>query len=121
MLQWTFFKKDFMYLLETEREVDTGRGRSRLHVGNLTWDWIPGLQDHTLLLGSLSTLFQFRSLFGFRHIVNCLVLIFTWISHWHFKLNIFSVKLIMFISKYSSCAVFSVSVKVFIPIQLKYP
>ena len=30
------------------RERDTGRGRSRLQVGSLTWDSIPGLQDHTL-------------------------------------------------------------------------
>ena len=34
---------------EREREGgrDTGRGRSRLHAGNLMWDSIPGLQDHT--------------------------------------------------------------------------
>lgn len=46
---------DFIYLFmrdsEREREKgrDTGRGRSsRLHAGNLTWDTIPGLQDHAL-------------------------------------------------------------------------
>ena len=33
---------------ERERGRDTGRGRSRLHAGSLTWDSIPGLQDHTL-------------------------------------------------------------------------
>ena len=31
-----------------ETETDTGRGRSRLHAGSLTWDSIPELQDHTL-------------------------------------------------------------------------
>ena len=31
-----------------ERGRDTGRGRSRLHAGGLTWDSIPGLQDHAL-------------------------------------------------------------------------
>ena len=33
---------------ERERGRDTGRGRSRPHAGSLTWDLIPGLQDHTL-------------------------------------------------------------------------
>ena len=33
---------------ERERGRDTGRGRSRLHGGSLTWDSIPGLQDHAL-------------------------------------------------------------------------
>ena len=35
---------------ETEREKgrDADRGRSRLHAGSLTWDLIPGLQDHAL-------------------------------------------------------------------------
>ena len=33
---------------ERERDRDTGRGRSRLHARSLTWDSIPGLQDHTL-------------------------------------------------------------------------
>ena len=33
---------------ETERGRDTGRGRSRLHAGSLTWDSILGLQDHAL-------------------------------------------------------------------------
>ena len=33
---------------DTEREGrDTGRVRSRLRAGSLTWDWIPGPQDHT--------------------------------------------------------------------------
>ena len=31
-----------------ERGRDTGRGRSRLHVGSLMWDSIPGLQDCAL-------------------------------------------------------------------------
>ena len=52
-----FFKKYFIYLFmrhtekrerENERERERGRGRSRLHAGNLTWDSIPGLQDHAL-------------------------------------------------------------------------
>ena len=30
---------------ERERGRDTGRGRSRLHAGSLTWDSILGLQD----------------------------------------------------------------------------
>ena len=33
---------------QRERGRDTGRGRSRLHAGSLTWDSILGLQDHTL-------------------------------------------------------------------------
>ena len=33
---------------ERERGRDTGRGRSRLHAESLTWDSIPGLQDHAL-------------------------------------------------------------------------
>ena len=33
---------------EKERCRNTGRGRSRLHAGNLTWDLIPGLQDQAL-------------------------------------------------------------------------
>ena len=40
------FFKDFTYLFMTdtqrERGRDTGRGRSRLHVGTLMWDSIPG-------------------------------------------------------------------------------
>ena len=39
-----FFKISFIYSRETqERGRDTGRGRSRLHAGSLTWDLIPGL------------------------------------------------------------------------------
>ena len=33
---------------ERERGRDTGKERSRLHAGSLTWDSIPGLQDHAL-------------------------------------------------------------------------
>ena len=34
---------------DTEREArDTGRERSRLHVGSPMWDSIPGPQDHDL-------------------------------------------------------------------------
>ena len=38
----------FIHGRHRERGRDTGRGRSRLHAGSLTWDSIPGLQDHTL-------------------------------------------------------------------------
>ena len=53
-LTFFFFFKDFIYLFihdshtERERGRDTGRGRSRLHAGSLTWDSIPGLQDRAL-------------------------------------------------------------------------
>ena len=33
---------------DTERGRDTGRGRSRISAGSLTWDSISGPQDHTL-------------------------------------------------------------------------
>ena len=33
---------------DIEKEIDAGRGRSRFHAGNPTWDSIPGLQDHAL-------------------------------------------------------------------------
>ena len=33
---------------EKERGRYTGTGRSRLHVGSLKWDSIPGLQDEAL-------------------------------------------------------------------------
>ena len=33
---------------ERQRDRERGGGRSRLHAGNLTWDWILGLQDQTL-------------------------------------------------------------------------
>ena len=41
-----FFKKRFYLFIhrDTERGRDTGRGRSRLHAGSLTWDSIPGVQ-----------------------------------------------------------------------------
>ena len=32
-------------MIDIERGRDTGRRRSRLHVGSLTWDLTPGLQD----------------------------------------------------------------------------
>ena len=31
-----------------KRDTDRGRGRSRLPMGSLMWDLIPGLQDHVL-------------------------------------------------------------------------
>ena len=45
-----FFLRFDLFILETQRERgrDTGRRRSRLHAGSPMWDWIPGLQDHTL-------------------------------------------------------------------------
>ena len=52
------FKRFYLFIHERHRERDreterqrgrnTGRRRSRLHAGSLTWDSIPGLQDHTL-------------------------------------------------------------------------
>ena len=44
------FFKDFIYLFmrDTERGRDIGRGRSRLLTGILMWDSIPGSQDHAL-------------------------------------------------------------------------
>ena len=48
----TFFFKDVIYLfmrdIQRERGRDPGRGRGRLCMGSLMWDWIPGLQDHAL-------------------------------------------------------------------------
>ena len=51
--QFIYFFKDlfiYLFMIEREREKgrDTGRGRSRLHAGSPTRDWIPGLQDHAL-------------------------------------------------------------------------
>ena len=45
-----FFSKDFIYLFmrDTERDRDTGRGRSRLRTGSRMQDLIPGPQDHAL-------------------------------------------------------------------------
>ena len=37
-----------LFMRDTERGRDTGRGRSRLHAGSLMRDSIPGLQDHDL-------------------------------------------------------------------------
>ena len=46
------FKRFYLFIHERhrkkERGKDTGRGRSRLHAGRLTWDSILGLQDHAL-------------------------------------------------------------------------
>ena len=49
-----FFFLNYLFMRERERErerergKDIGRGRSRLHAGNPTWDSIPGLEDHAL-------------------------------------------------------------------------
>ena len=48
------FKKDFIYLF-TERSRDVGRGESRLPKRSPVWDSIPGLWDHNLSQGRLST------------------------------------------------------------------
>ena len=42
--------KDFIYLFmrDTERDRDLGRGRSRIPAGSPVWDLIPGPQDHHL-------------------------------------------------------------------------
>ena len=44
-----FFKIFFLNVFNHDRErgADTGRGRSRLHAGRLTWDSISGPQGHT--------------------------------------------------------------------------
>ena len=51
---YLFFKKDFIYLFmrDTERGRDTGRGRNRLLAGTLLWNSIPGAWDHALSPGS---------------------------------------------------------------------
>ena len=45
-----FFFLNFIYLFmrDTQRGRDIGRGRSRLPSGSLMWDWIPGPRDHDL-------------------------------------------------------------------------
>ena len=45
-----FFLRFYFYLFvrDTEREAETGRGWSRLPAESLMWDSILGLQDHTL-------------------------------------------------------------------------
>ena len=43
-----FFLRFYLFMRDTERGRDTGRGRSRLPVGSLMWDLIPGPQDHDL-------------------------------------------------------------------------
>ena len=55
---YLFIYLDFIYLFmrDTHRGTDTGRGRSRLHAGNPTRDLIPGLQDHALAQGSAKLL-----------------------------------------------------------------
>ena len=43
-----FLRFLFIYSLKTQRERDTGRGRSMLHAGSPMRDSIPGLQDQAL-------------------------------------------------------------------------
>ena len=40
----------YLFMRDTQRERDTGRGRSRLHAGSPTWDPIPGPQDSRIML-----------------------------------------------------------------------
>ena len=42
-----FFFRNYLFIHERhiERDRDTGRGRSQLYEGSLTWDPILGLQD----------------------------------------------------------------------------
>ena len=44
------FLKDFIYLFmrDTKKGRDIGRGRHRLPAGSAMWDLIPGPQDHDL-------------------------------------------------------------------------
>jgi len=44
----SFLKRFYLFMRDTEREADTGRGRSRLPVGSPMQDLIPGLWDHAL-------------------------------------------------------------------------
>ena len=51
--QWSadyggFFLKIYLFMRDTERGKDTGRGRSRLHAGSPMRDLILSLQDHVL-------------------------------------------------------------------------
>ena len=48
MKSFVFLSFFNLFMRDTERDRDTGRGRSRLHAGSQTWDLIPGLQDHAL-------------------------------------------------------------------------
>ena len=43
-----FFKRFYLFIYETERGRDTGRGRRKLHARRLTWDSILSPQDHAL-------------------------------------------------------------------------
>ena len=49
-IEHAIFFKDFIYLFKRDKERgrDIGRGRSRLPVGSLMDDLIPGPRDHTL-------------------------------------------------------------------------
>ena len=55
---YLFIYLDFIYLFmrDTHRGTDTGRGRSRLHAGIPKWDSILGLQDQALGQGSAEPL-----------------------------------------------------------------
>ena len=50
MLFTYLFKTLFMRDTQRERGRDIGRGRSRVPVRSLIWDWIPGSQDHVMSL-----------------------------------------------------------------------
>ena len=43
-----FLKRFYLFMRDTERGRDIGRGRSRLPAGSLMWDLIPGPRVHTL-------------------------------------------------------------------------
>ena len=49
-IYFVFFFKGFIYLFirDKQRDRDIGRGRSRLSVGTLIQDSIPGPRDHDL-------------------------------------------------------------------------
>ena len=41
-----FLRFFYLFMRDTEKGRDKGRGGSRLHAGSPTWDSILGLQDH---------------------------------------------------------------------------
>ena len=74
---YLFCFKDFIYLFmrDTERGRDTGRGRSRPPMRSLIWDLIPGPRDHALsqrqTLNHWTTQVS-QNFFSLNSVVGCL-------------------------------------------------